>query len=78
MRIISLPFLDVNELMCGAVCGGFCLFVKYAFCCTKLQRPDEASEVLGHVMLAPVFRQSAPMQQVLRLAYAGELLTSTL
>ncbi|MBW0466168.1 hypothetical protein O181_005883 [Austropuccinia psidii MF-1] len=45
------------------------IFVYYAFSCAKLQRLDEACEVLNHVMRAPTFRQSAPMQQVLRLAY---------
>jgi hypothetical protein len=38
-----------------------------------MDQVDEACEVLGHVMRAPTFRQSAPMQQVLRLAYAGKL-----
>ncbi|KAH9816754.1 hypothetical protein DFH28DRAFT_1081595 [Melampsora americana] len=47
------------------------IFVHYAFFCVKVQREDEASEVLHHVMSAPIFRQSATMQQVLRLAYAS-------
>jgi len=47
------------------------IFVYYAFCCAKMNQIDEACEVLGHVMRAPTFRQSAPMQQVLRLAYAA-------
>ncbi|KAI9604798.1 hypothetical protein H4Q26_002768 [Puccinia striiformis f. sp. tritici PST-130] len=50
------------------------IFVYYSFSCAKMDRVDEACEVLGHVMGAPTFRQSAPMQQVLRLAYAASCL----
>ncbi|KAA1072825.1 transcription factor TFIIIC subunit tfc4 [Puccinia graminis f. sp. tritici] len=50
------------------------IFVYYAFSCAKMDQVDEACEVLGHVMRAPTFRQSAPMQQVLRLAYAASCL----
>ncbi|WAQ83693.1 hypothetical protein PtA15_4A141 [Puccinia triticina] len=50
------------------------IFVYYAFSCAKVDQVDEACEVLGHVMRAPTFRQSAPMQQVLRLAYASSCL----
>lgn len=47
------------------------IFVYYGFSCAKIERADEGCEVLGHVMRAPTFRQSASMQQVLRLAYAA-------
>ncbi|CAH7690768.1 hypothetical protein PPACK8108_LOCUS26201 [Phakopsora pachyrhizi] len=47
------------------------IFVYYAFCCCKISRSDEACEILEHVTRAPVFRQSASMQQVLRLAHAA-------
>ncbi|PLW46445.1 hypothetical protein PCANC_11126 [Puccinia coronata f. sp. avenae] len=50
------------------------IFVYYAFSCAKMGQIDEACEVLGHVTRAPTFRQSAPMQQVLRLAYAASCL----